>query len=321
MKLKTKLFSTVIAMSMVLSACGQNNDQAADEAESKPATEEAATSTEDAAAEENTDAAQESESSMGAISLVTREDGSGTRGAFTELVGLIEKTDDGEEDLTSTEANVQNTTNGVMTIVAQDKGAIGYISLGSLNDTVKAVKVDGVEAAEATVESGEYSLFRPFNLAYKEDAITDLGKDFLKFIASPDGQAIVSENGYVKIKEGEAYTASGMSGDLKIAGSTSVSPLMEKLIEAYKGLNPDVNIEMQSIGSTEGINTTLDGASEIAMASRELKDEEKEQLTPVVIANDGIAVVVNKENPIEELTSEQIQKMFKGEITDWSELN
>lgn len=264
MKLKTKLFSTVIAMSMVLTACGQNNDQAADEAESKPATEEAATSTEDA---------QESESSMGAISLVTREDGSGTRGAFTELVGLIEKTD------------------------------------------------DGVEAAEATVESGEYSLFRPFNLAYKEDAITDLGKDFLKFIASSDGQAIVSENGYVKIKVGEAYTASGMSGDLKIAGSTSVSPLMEKLIEAYKGLNPDVNIEMQSIGSTEGINTTLDGASEIAMASRELKDEEKEQLIPVVIANDGIAVVVNKENPIEELTSEQIQKMFKGEITDWSELN
>ncbi|WP_243343718.1 substrate-binding domain-containing protein [Anaerococcus sp. AGMB09787] len=319
MKLKTKLFSTVIAMSMVLTACGQNNEQPADDAaETAPATEEAAT---EETSEENTDAAKDSESSMGAISLVSREDGSGTRGAFTELVGLVEKTDDGEEDLTSTEANVQNTTNGVMTIVAQDKGAIGYISLGSLNDTVKAVKVDGVEATEATVESGEYSLFRPFNLAYKEDAITDLGKDFLKFIASPDGQAIVSENGYVKIKEGEAYEASGMSGDLKIAGSTSVSPLMEKLIEAYKGLNPDVNIEMQSIGSTEGINTTLDGASEIAMASRELKDEEKEQLTPVVIANDGIAVIVNKENPIEELTSEQIQKMFKGEIADWSELN
>ncbi|MDO5026333.1 MAG: substrate-binding domain-containing protein [Tissierellia bacterium] len=313
MNLKTKLFSAVIAMSMVLTACGSNNDDQTEETNEEVSTEQAAT--------DNQEATSEGESSMGAISLVSREDGSGTRGAFTELVGLIEETEDGEEDMTSLDSNVQNTTNGVMTIVAQDQGAIGYISLGSLNDTVKAVKVDGVEATEENVESGDYALYRPFNLAYKEDSLSEIGEDFLKFIKSPDGQAIVEENGYVKIPAEDEYEASSLSGDLKIAGSTSVSPLMEKMIEAYNELNPDVNIEMQSIGSTEGINTTLDGASEIAMASRALKEEELEQLTGLVIANDGIAVIVNKENPIDDLTLDQVRSMFTGEITDWGELN
>ncbi|MDO4661540.1 MAG: substrate-binding domain-containing protein [Tissierellia bacterium] len=311
MNLKSKILTGIFAMTMVLTSCGSGSN----DADSNTATENSGSET---TQEETT--TDENASAGGAISVVSREDGSGTRGAFIELTGLLEKNGDEEKDLTSTEASVQNTTNGVMTTVAQDKRAIGYISLGSLNDTVKAVKVDGVEANEANVESGEYKLFRPFNLAYKEGEITDLGKDFLKFIQSPDGQKIVEENGYVKVEAGDEYKASGMKGTLKVAGSTSVSPVMEKFIEAYQQLNPDAQIEMQSIGSTEGINTTLDGASEIAMASRELKPEELEQLKPVVIANDGIAVVVNPENSVEDLTMDQIASIFKGEIKDWGEL-
>ena len=206
-----------------------------------------------------------------------------------------------------------------MTSVAQDPSAIGYISLGSLNDTVKAVKVEGAEATEENIESGDYKISRPFNLAYKEEGLDEISEDFLKFALSKQAQDLVVEEGYVPLKDTEEYTAAeGLSGSITVAGSTSVTPLMEKFIEAYQELNPEVRIELQSNGSSAGIEAVIDGAAHIAMASRELKDEEKEQLTPEVIATDGIAVIVNKDSKVEDLTVEQLKQIFAGEIKNLS---
>ena len=250
-----------------------------------------------------------------AITVVSREDGSGTRGAFTELMG-IEK--DGT-DRTYAKAEISNSTSVVISTVAGNKNAIGYISLGSLNDSVKAVKIDGVDATVDNVKNGSYKISRPFIITTK-DGISDLAADFIKFILSDDGQAIVSEK-YITVGGSGAYTASGLSGKVTLAGSTSVSPLMDELAAAYKELNPDVVIEIQQSGSGAGIQSALEGVCDIGMSSRELKDSEKEAgLTPTVMALDGIAVIVNKDNRIGTLSSEQIQSIYIGETTSWADV-
>ena len=320
----------------------------------------------------------------GAISVISREDGSGTRGAFVEIVGVV---DGDKNDLTTASANIQNQTSGVMQTVAGDAQAIGYISLGSLDDSVKAVKVDGVEASEATITDGTYPIARPFNVAWSKDAEqSEVTKDFLKFIHSKEGQTIVEEEGYVAIdgsKMGEkeeaagseeavaseettaeettaeettaeettaeaaaseeaagseetkeetkaegksvleslpSYEAAGeLEGTIEAVGSTSVSPLMEKLAEAYKTLQPKVEINITSNGSSAGMEAAQNGTADLGMASRELKDEEKEALESVAIAIDGIAVIVNKENPVEELKLDAIKAIYLGELATWEE--
>lgn len=255
--------------------------------------------------------------------VVSREDGSGTRGAFIELVGLEEKKDNGEkEDHTTVEAEVQNSTNGIMTTVASDPNAIGYISLGSLNDTVKAIKVDGVEATEANIESGDYKISRPFNLVYKDGEIDDLSKDFLDYCLSTKAQDIVKQEGYVALKDTKDYEKQdGLSGKFTVAGSTSVTPLIEKLAESYRSINPEVKIEVQSNGSTAGIQAVRDNAASIAMSSRELDDQESKELKSEAIATDGIAVVVNNDSKIDDLTVEELRQIFSEEIINTGELD
>lgn len=305
-----KILAATLSLGLILAGCG-NGDKAKEETKTETATE--------VPAKEET-ASDTSEAADYEFTVVSREDGSGTRGAFIELVGLEEEVAGEKEDMTTQAAVVQNSTNGVMQTVAGDEAAIGYISLGSLNDTVKAVKVDGVEATEENIASGQYKIARPFNLAFKEAELSDLAKDFLKFVISEDAQALSLEEGYVPLKDTEKYEASGAKGSLTVAGSTSVTPLMEKMVEKYKELNPDANIEIQSTGSSAGIEAVIDGAADIAMASRELKDEEKDKLAVEVIATDGIAVIVNKDSKLEDLTIDQLKQIFKGEITNTSEL-
>ncbi|WP_282920145.1 substrate-binding domain-containing protein [Ignavigranum ruoffiae] len=313
----------------------------------------------------------------GTINVVSREDGSGTRSAFVEIVGVVNENDD---DMTVETAAIQNGTNGVMQTVAQDAQAIGYISLGSLDDSVKAVKVDGVEPSADTIKAGEYPIARPFNVAWSKDSeMTEVTKDFLSFIHSADGQTIVEEEGYIQVTpkaaegeesaaeetkdeeteaesaaeetkaeeteaesaaeeteaesaaeeteaEGEAaaelpaYEAKeGLEGTIEVVGSTSVSPVMEKLAEKYMELNSGVTINVTSNGSSAGMTAAQDGTADLGMASRELKDEEKEKLDFDAIAMDGIAVIVNKESKVEELSMENIKKIYLGEITTWED--
>ena len=257
----------------------------------------------------------------GAITVISREDGSGTRGAFIELTGVEEKTADGKKvDNTTADAEIANKTDVVLTSVAGNEKAIGYISLGALNDTVKAVKVDGAEATVDNVKNGSYKLSRPFNIATKGEP-TGVAKDFINFILSADGQAIVEEEGYITVNdEAEAFTTDGSEGQIAVGGSSSVSPVMEKLIEAYQAVNPKAKIELQTSDSTSGMTGAMDGTFDIGMASRELKDEEAAQLTGTVIALDGIAVVVNPANAIDDLSMDQIKSIYVGDITDWSDL-
>lgn len=255
------------------------------------------------------------------ITVVSREDGSGTRGAFIELFGVEEKDENGEKvDKTTLDANITNSTSVMMTTVAGQKNAIGYISLGSMNDTVKALKIDGAEATAENIKNGTYKIARPFNIATKEDT-SDLAKDFIAFIMSTEGQKVVTDNGYIAIENVSAYTGSKPAGKLVIAGSSSVSPVMEKLKEAYQKLNSGADIEIQTSDSTTGMNSVADGICDIGMASREVKDSEKAKgLVPTVIAQDGIAVIVNKENTVSELTGEQVKNIFIGSTKDWAEL-
>ena len=255
----------------------------------------------------------------GPITVISREEGSGTRGAFVELMGI--ETDEG--DMTTENAEIANSTSLVQNTVSSNKAAIGYISLGSYDSSaVKAVKVDGVEASVENIKAGKYAVSRPFVICYREENLTDLGKDFVKFIMSAEGQQILNDEGYIAADDNaESYTASGLTGNLSLNGSTSVGPVMEVLAEAYMELNSGVTIDIQQTGSGTGITATIDGSCEIGMSSRELKDEEiSEGLTPVTIALDGIAVIVNQENTIEDLTSEQIRQIYTGEVTDWSEI-
>lgn len=268
----------------------------------------------------NSDGGDGGNGASGTINVISREDGSGTRGAFTEITGILEKDGDNETDTTSPDAVIQNSTEGVLSSVAGDVNSIGYISLGSLNDTVKAVKIDGVEPTSETVLSGDYKISRPFNIAWKGD-LAALPADFVQFIHSKQGQEIAVDNGYVEAKlDGADYSASNQSGSISVVGSTSISPLMEKLAEAYKELNPDVQIDITANGSSAGMTAAIEGTADIGMASRELKDEEKAELNSDAIALDGIAVVVNKDNSVEDLTLDQVKEVFQGKTTDWEDL-
>lgn len=254
------------------------------------------------------------------IVVVSREDGSGTRGAFIELFGIEEKDANGNKvDNTTDEAIVVNSTSIVMTTVAGNKNAIGYISLGSLNDTVKAVKVDGIEPTVENIKNNTYKVFRPFNIATRDD-ISELAQDFISFILSSDGQKVVEENSYIAASEKGPYSSTKPSGKIVIAGSSSVTPLMEKLKEAYLKVNTNAEIEIQASDSTTGMKLAMEGTCDIGMASRELKESELKKLKPTVIAMDGLAIIVNKENPVSNLTSDQIKGIFKGEITSWNEV-
>ena len=254
------------------------------------------------------------------IDVISREDGSGTRGAFVELTGVEQKIDGKKVDMTTEDAQITNNIAVMMTTVAGDTYAIGYISLGSLNDSVKAVKVAGVEATAENVKSGAYKVARPFNIAWKEDALSDAGKDFIAYILSSEGQAIVNANGYVGSDDAAAYEAAGVTGKVVVAGSSSVSPVMEKLAEAYMEANTGVEIEIQTSDSTTGMTSAMEGSCEIGMASRELKEAEAAELESTAIAMDGIAVIVNNENPVENLSLEQIGAIYTGETTVWNEL-
>lgn len=257
------------------------------------------------------------------ISVLSREDGSGTRGAFIELFGIEEKDADGNKvDNTTLAAEITNSTSVMMTTVAGNEASIGYISLGSLDNSVKALKIDGAEASAENVKNGSYKAARPFNVVYKEDQLSELGNDFLSFIMSDEGQAVIEENGYVSQGSEGAYKGTGVSGTITVSGSSSVTPVMEKLKEAYASVNPEAKIEVQQNDSSTGIADTISGMCDIGMASRELKEEEASQgITPLVIAMDGIAVIVNKLNTVENISSEQIKAIFTGETTVWGDLS
>ena len=253
------------------------------------------------------------------ISVVTREEGSGTRDAFTELTGVLVKDGDNKTDNTTTSAVTINSTEAVITNVKDNDAAIGYISLGSLNDTVKALKIGGVEATADNVKSGDYAVSRPFNIAYKSE-LSDVAQDFVDYIMSSDGQKIVSDNGYVTVSENAAYSGKKPSGKISVAGSSSVSPVMEKLAEAYQKVNTNAKVEIQTSDSSAGMQSAMGGTCDIGMASRDLKDEEKSALKVETIAKDGIAVIVNNANTCDDLTLDQVKSIYTGETTVWSDI-
>jgi len=256
------------------------------------------------------------------IVAVSREDGSGTRGAFIELFGVEQKDENGDKvDYTTLDAEFVNSTSVVIETVANNENAIGYISLGSLNDTVKALQIDGADATVENIKSGAYTIARPFNIATQAE-ISEAAQAFLDFILSAEGQAVVEENNYISsVDNAEPYAGSTVSGKVVVAGSSSVTPVMEKLKEAYALVNPNAEIEIQMSDSSTGVNMAIDGSCDIGMASRELKDSELEKgVTPTVIALDGIAIVVNNNNALGGLTTDQVRAVYMGEITDWSEL-
>ena len=313
MKLR-KITAVLAAALLTMTAMTACSGGAASSASSEtPSSESSAASAESASSESTSSESASSEETTGGdmtgeITVLSREDGSGTRGAFIELFGIEQKNDAGEKE--------------EMTTVQGNPKAIGYISLGSLDESVvKAVEIDGAAPTVENVKAGTYKVVRPFNIATKGEA-SEVAQDFINFIMSADGQKIVSENGYITIDDAApAYAASGVSGKVVVGGSSSVTPVMEKLKEAYMALNPDVTVEVQQSDSTTGMTSAIDGAYDIGMASRELKDSELEAgLTPTVIAQDGIAVIVNKENTLTGLTSEQVLSIYTGETTDWSEL-
>ncbi|MGI6176110.1 MAG: substrate-binding domain-containing protein [Christensenellales bacterium] len=307
MKKIMSIIISVMLLGVMLYGCADTNNKP-DAGSASPAASEAP--------ESNFDSSRE-------ISVISREDGSGTRGAFVELMGIEEKDDDGNKmDMTSEEAIITNSTNVMMTTVAGNPYSIGYISLGSLNNTVKAVQVDGVDATVDNIKSGEYTVARPFNIATMGE-LSDAAQDFMDFIMSSEGQAIVEESGYIAIADdSEAYAGNNASGKVVVAGSSSITPVMEKLKEGYATVNTNVEVEIQQSDSSTGMTSAVEGICDIGMASRELKDSELEAgLTPVVIAMDGIAVIVHNDNPVESLTSDQIKGIFKGEAGAWSDLN
>ena len=258
---------------------------------------------------------------LGKISVLSREDGSGTRGAFIELMGIEQKDADGKKvDRTVDTAEITNSTSVMMTTVAGNASAIGYISLGSLDKSVKALKVDGTAPSVEAVKDGSYKVSRPFNIATKAE-ISDLAQDFINFILSAQGQAVVEDHGYISQGNNGDFTSNGATGKIVVGGSSSVTPVMEKLKEAYTAINANAVIEVQQSDSTTGMNDAIEEICDIGMASRELKDSELEAgLKNTVIALDGIAVIVNNDNPLEGVTSKQVMKIYTGEITEWSEL-
>ena len=314
--MKKKLAVLVLTgiMALGMTACGGSTDSGN---ASDTNTEADATTETDTTTEADTNAGDWD--STRDITVVSREDGSGTRGAFIELFGIQEEVDGEKVDMTTEEANITNSTSVMMSTVAQDEYSIGYISLGSLDDTVKALKIDGTEATADNIKAGTYKISRPFNIAVKE-GLSDAAQDFVNFILSTEGQEVVADNKYIPLDDTQAYAANGASGKVVVAGSSSVSPVMEKLKEAYASANSNVEIEIQTSDSTTGMQNTIDGVCEIGMASRELKDSELEQgLTPTVIALDGIAVVVNNDNPTDDMTSDQVKSIFTGDVLTWED--
>lgn len=308
--MKKKLAALLITgiMAAAMTACGSSNS-GTDNSGSTDGT---------AKTESSADAGSDWDNTRD-ITVVSREDGSGTRGAFVELFGIEEEVNGEKVDMTTEEANITNSTSVMMSTVAQDEYAIGYISLGSLDDSVKAVKVDGSEATAENIKNGSYKISRPFNIATKED-LSDAAQDFEDFILSTEGQKVVEDNKYIPLDDVSDYKSNGASGKVVVAGSSSVSPVMEKLKEAYQAVNSDVEVEIQTSDSTTGMQNAIDGVCDIGMASRELKDSEKEAgLTPTVIAMDGIAVVVNNDNPTDELSSDQVKSIFTGDVLTWNE--
>ena len=295
--MKMKKFIAVLAAASMVAAmaagCGSNEDTSANG---------------DAATEEGGESGSWDAANM--ITAVTREEGSGTRGAFTELFGVVDEEDN---DMITLDAQTTNSTSVMMTTVSENEYAIGYISLGSLDDSlVKAVKIDGVDATAENIENGTYKVSRPFNVAVKPDSDNAVAKDFMAFIMSTEGQAVVADEGYIPVAEVEAYAGETPEGSCVVGGSSSVSPLMEKLIEAYAEVNPNASIELQTSDSTTGMTSAIEGSYDIGMASRELKDEEAAELEGTVIATDGIAVIVNKNNPTDDLTSDQVKNIYLG---------
>lgn len=256
------------------------------------------------------------------VVLISREEGSGTRGAFVELFGIEMKNAEGKKvDFTSEEADITNSTEVMLTSVAGNKYAIGYVSLGSLNKTVKALKIEGVSPSVASIKNGTYKISRPFNIVTKETGLSENASDFIRFILSSDGQAIVEANGYISATQNPAYIATGKKGKITVAGSSSVTPVMEKLAEAYEKLNPEIKIEVQMSDSTTGVNSALNGVCEIGMASRELKDSEKAKgALQTKIAIDGIAVIINKENPTESASIQSVKDLYIGTISKWGDV-
>ncbi len=309
MKNKFKILGILMAVVLLFTACDKAGTNNGSEESSGAATE--ATETSEQGSEETT-----GDGMTGEISVISREDGSGTRGAFVELVEVI---DADKNDMTTEEAVIQNNTEAVMTTVAGDKNSIGYISLGSLNDTVKALKVDGVEATPENVANNSYKIARPFNIVTKEEP-QGAEADFIGFILSEDGQKVVEEEGYVKSPEAKEFTPDpNVSGDIAIAGSSSVTPVMEKLVEAYGKINPNVKIQVNMSDSTTGVQNAKEGVANIGMASRELKDSEKD-LKKFVIAMDGIAVIVNKDSSVEEISLDSLKNIYLGELTKWEDV-
>jgi len=251
------------------------------------------------------------------INVVSREEGSGTRGAFIELLGIQVRTDDGNVDMTTREAIIADGTSVVMTNVANDTYAIGYISQGSLNDTVKALNVDGAAPTVDNIKNGSYPISRPFNIAYKGD-LSELAADFIDFIFSQEGQAVVEDRNYITVSNNPAYSGSRPAGRIVIDGSSSVHPLMERLVEAYRAINEEATIEVHMTDSSSGMQAAINGTADIGMASRELREAEMAELSHQAIAIDGIAVIVNNDNPVDNLTSEQIKEIYIGEATVWS---
>ncbi len=286
----TKILAIGMAVSMALglAGCGGGND------------------------EEGADGAQGLD-----ITVISREEGSGTRDAFTEITGVMKD----DVDMTVDTAEISNSTSVVIQSVAGNEAGIGYISMGSMSEEVKAVKINGVEATTDNVKSGDYELQRPFNIVTKGE-VKELPQDFIDFIMSADGQAIVEEEGYISIGgEAEPYETKGLKGTITLAGSTSVAPVMEVLADKYKKINNDVTIEIQQTGSGAGIQSAIEGVCDIGMASRELEEEEAaEGLRSSEIALDGIAVIINSNNAVEELSMEEIMQIFTGEITNWAAL-
>ena len=260
---------------------------------------------------------KEKSGASGQITVISREEGSGTRDAFVELMGV---TDENGNDITADSAELTNSTSVMMSTVKGNKNAIGYVSLGSLSSDVKAVKLDGVAPSTATVKDGSYKLQRPFKIAYIDTKLTDINKDFISFITSKQGEAIIAKEGYISTEATQDYTGSGKKGTITIAGSTSVAPVMNVLADEYKKLNPDVKIEIQESGSSAGIESAMQGAVEIAMSSRELKDDEAKTLKSQTIALDGIAVIVNSSNSLDTLTRKQVKNIFEGNVSTWEEV-
>lgn len=289
-----KLICSVIVIALVaisLVGCGSSNNSSSDSSNGNKVT--------------------------GDITVVSREDGSGTRGAFTELLGIV---DDKENDATTESAEITNSTSVMMTTVQGNDNAIGYVSLGSLSDSVKEVTVDGIEGTAENVKSGKYKISRPFNLCYYDGKLSKLAEDLINFIMSDEGQKTVDKEGYISVESGKSYKVSGLKGKITVAGSTSVAPLMNVIADEYKKLNPGVTIEIQESGSTAGIQSATEKAVDIGMSSRELKDDEAKTLATKKIAMDGIAVIVNKNNSIDNLTSDQIKSIYLGETTSWDDI-